>query len=65
MLAGLMAKILGRTSSISSRTYRNLTTDNLFSNDEVCTELGFEPSHNLYEVLPQIVEEIAGNIAKA
>lgn len=65
MLAGLMAKISGRTSSISSRTYRNLTTDNLFSNDEVCTELGFEPSHNLYEVLPQIVEEIAGNIAKA
>jgi len=56
-----MAKILGRRSSISGRTYRNLTTDNLFSNDKICAELGFKPSSNLYGMLPQIAEEIVEN----
>jgi UDP-glucose 4-epimerase len=64
VLAGIMAKILGRRSSISGRTYRNLTTDNLFSNDEICAELGFKPSSNLYGMLPQIVEEIVENRAE-
>jgi len=61
VLAGIMAKILGRRSSISGRTYRNLTTDNLFSNDKICAELGFKPSSNLYGMLPQIAEEIVEN----
>ncbi|SVC25581.1 uncharacterized protein METZ01_LOCUS278435, partial [marine metagenome] len=44
--------------SISARTYRNLVTDNLFSNEKLCEELGFKPVCNFYEALPRVVESI-------
>ncbi len=58
VLAGLMGRLGGLNSSISARTYRNLTADNLFSNDEICTELGFKPSQNFYSILPEMLEQI-------
>lgn len=58
-VAGLLNKIGVRQSSISARTYRNLMNDNLFDSTEICSELGFEPSMNLYDALPEIVEDTA------
>ena len=43
---------------ISGRTYRNLVTNNLFSNEQLCEELGFKPVCNFYEALPHVVESI-------
>lgn len=60
-IAGLRSRISHDGGSISSRTYRNLTTDNLFGNDEICAELGFKPSTTLYQALPDIVEELIPN----
>lgn len=57
-VAGVAVRIAGRESSISSRTYRNLTSDNLFTNNEICTGLGFQPTQNLYQVLPEIADDI-------
>ena len=45
---------------IGARTYQNLVTDNLFSSDPLCEELGFKPVCNFYETLPHIVESIEG-----
>ncbi|MFT6296470.1 MAG: UDP-glucose 4-epimerase [Glaciecola sp.] len=56
MMAGLVSRITG--GSISGRTYRNLTSDNLFSNGEARSGLGFEPSTTFYDSLPKIVEAI-------
>lgn len=61
-VAGIVTRIAGRESSISSRTYRNLTSDNLFANNEICTELGFQPTQNLYQVLPEIADDIVSRI---
>jgi nucleoside-diphosphate-sugar epimerase len=58
VLAGAMARLRGRDTGISSRTYRNLTADNLFKNEEICAELGFQPTQNLYQLLPEIVGDI-------
>ncbi len=58
VLAGLMTSLRGGNSPIGARTYRNLTADNLFSNVEICTELGFRPSQNFYSALPEIVEQM-------
>ena len=58
VLAGVVARLRGRDTGISSRTYRNLTADNLFENEDICAELGFEPTQNLYQVLPDIVSDI-------
>jgi nucleoside-diphosphate-sugar epimerase len=55
-VAGLISRITG--GSISLRTYRNLTCDNLFSNDKAKSELGFEPSTTFYESLPEIISTI-------
>lgn len=55
--AGMLSSILGGRGSISLRTYRNLTTDNVFANDEIREELGFEPSTSFYEELPGIAAE--------
>jgi nucleoside-diphosphate-sugar epimerase len=55
-MAGMASRITG--GSISSRTYRNLTCDNLFSNDKARSELGFEPSITFYDSLQKIVEAI-------
>lgn len=61
LLAAAVAGLRGRESGISGRTYRNLTTDNLFNNDQLCAELGFEPAQNLYQALPDIVADIASS----
>lgn len=58
VMAGVVSRLRGRDTGISSRTYSNLTTDNLFRNDDICTELGFQPTHNLYQLLPEIVDDI-------
>ena len=56
LLAGLVSKLSGGHGSISSRTYRNLVSDNLFSNDRAEAELGFKPSATFYQSLPAIIE---------
>jgi UDP-glucose 4-epimerase len=61
-LAGLASIVTGSGSSISSRTYRNLTSDNLFSNDKARSQLDFEPSTTFYQSLPAIVQRIRENI---
>lgn len=58
VLAGALARVSGRDTGISSRTYRNLTADNLFVSEDICAELGFQPSQNLYQALPEIVDNI-------
>ena len=58
VVAGLLSKAGLRQGSISARTYRNLMNDNLFDNASICKELGFEPSIDLYDALPEIVENI-------
>lgn len=63
LLAAAVARMRGRESGISGRTYRNLTTDNLFTNDEICADLGFQPTQTLYQVLPEIVRDIASKTA--
>ena len=55
MLIGLKRRLAG---GISGRTYRNLVTDNLLSNEQICGELGYKPVCNFYEALPHIVESI-------
>ncbi len=57
-MMGLLSRFLGREGSISARTYRNLTTDNLFDNEDICRDLGFTPTTTFYESLPEIVEHI-------
>lgn len=56
--AGLLSRFRSDGGSISGRTYRNLTSDNLFSNDEICEQLGFKPSTTFYQALPKIADEI-------
>lgn len=56
--AGAFSRIRSTGGGISGRTYRNLTSNNLFSNDEICEQLGFNPSTTLYQALPDIVDEI-------
>jgi len=62
--AELVSKILGlfgvklpTLKSVSTRTYRNLTTENLFDNSEVCKELNFKPTSTFYSSLPGIVTD--------
>lgn len=57
-IAGLVSVATGRGGSISSRTYRNLTSENLFSNDLAELELGYEPSTTFYQSLPAIVNSL-------
>jgi nucleoside-diphosphate-sugar epimerase len=63
-IAGLVSKATGKGGSISSRTYRNLTCDNLFSNKAAELELGFKPSITLYASLPAIVSSLRARAAK-
>lgn len=57
-VAGLLSKLGLRDSSISTRTYRNLKSDNVFENDKICRELGFKPQEDLFTALPIIVEKL-------
>lgn len=56
-IAGLVSATTGK-GSISTRTYRNLTRDNAFSNDLAIENLGFVPQKTFYESLPQIIENM-------
>lgn len=56
--AGLLSAIRRNRGAISSRTFRNLTSDNLFSNAQIVRELAFNPTRTLYQALPEIVEKI-------
>lgn len=58
LIAGMISRLTGNGGSISSRTYRNLTSDNLFSNAVAISELGFEPGTTFYQSLPGIVQHI-------
>ena len=61
---GLLNKILSLVGirlpelrSVSTRTYRNLVTENLFDNSETCRELNFKPTSTFYSSLPGIVAD--------
>ena len=61
VLSTVLSKILGTGGGINSRTYRNLTQDNVFSNQALCTELGFTPTTTLYLQLAEILEQLSTN----
>ena len=42
--------------SAGMKTYKNLTKDNLFGNEEITRDLGFRPKTNFYQSLAQIIE---------
>lgn len=65
LLAGLVSRVKVRGGSISSRTYRNLTSDNLFFNERAELELGLKPSTTLFQSLPAIVQRDIGVGVKA
>lgn len=46
------------SSAIGLRTYRNLTTDNVFDSTAISRELGFKPGTTFYQELPQIIAKI-------
>ena len=58
VIAGLVSSITSGRGAISSRTYRNLISDNLFSNERAVADLGFAPSTDFFQQLPAIVTEI-------
>ena len=67
-IAGWAAKIRsffgpgkGLISGISGKTYKKLVADNLFSNGQICKELGFKPTTTFYESLPRILKFGARN----
>ncbi len=63
LTAGLLSRLGIRKSGISARTYRNLTSENLFNNNDICAELGFRPSTTLYDMLPAICSNIVDVMA--
>jgi len=63
LIAGFVSSITSGGGAISSRTYRNLTSDNLFSNERAAADLGFVPSTDFFQQLPAIVERVR-NTAK-
>ena len=58
LIAGAVSSITGEGGAISSRTYRNLTSDNLFSNERAIADLGFAPSTDFFQQLPKIVKAV-------
>ena len=58
LIAGLVSSITSGSGAISTRTYRNLTSDNLFSNERAVADLGFVPSTDFFQQLPKIVKGI-------
>ena len=58
-LAAALAGLLGRTgmieTSLTTRTYVNLVSDNVFSNRRICEELGFIPRQTFYTALPELI----------
>ena len=58
IIAGLVSSITSGSGAISSRTYYNLTSDNLFSNESAVADLGFVPSTDFFQQLPAIVKGV-------
>ena len=58
LIAGAVSSITGGSGAISSRTYRNLTSNNLFSNERAIADLGFAPSTDFFQQLPKIVKAV-------
>ena len=58
LIAGAVSSITGGRGAISSRTYRNLTSNNLFSNERAIADLGFAPSTDFFQQLPKIVKAV-------
>lgn len=55
-IAGGNKRKASKGGGISGRTYHNLVSENLFSNELICHELGFKPSTTLYLTLPNILK---------
>ncbi len=57
--ASLVASLLRKTglsdTGLSTRTYRNLVSNRIYSNTEICEELGFVPGTDFYRELPRIL----------
>ncbi|MCH7816727.1 MAG: NAD-dependent epimerase/dehydratase family protein [Proteobacteria bacterium] len=64
--ASAVAELLARAGlgngGLGIRTYRNLVSSNLFSNEQLQTELGFSPATTLYDELPAIVNTLQRNL---
>lgn len=58
-LAELLRITRIRRTAIGLRTYRNITTDNVFDNSAICRELGFKPGTTFYQELPRIIAKIS------
>jgi len=58
LIAGAVSSITGGSGAISTRTYRNLTSNNLFSNERAIADLGFAPSTDFFQQLPKIVKAV-------
>jgi nucleoside-diphosphate-sugar epimerase len=58
VIAGAVSSIIGGSGAISTRTYRNLTSNNLFSNERAIADLGFAPSTDFFQQLPKIVKAV-------
>jgi len=54
--AGLLNRLAGRRSSLGLRTYRGLISDSVFSNREICEQLGFTPRQTFYTALPSLID---------
>jgi len=54
--AGLLNRIGLIKTSLGVRSYRNLVADNVFSNQQICEELGFAPKQTFYTALADLVE---------
>ena len=52
-ILGIRIKLID---SFGMKTYKNLTKDNLFGNEEIARDLGFRPKTNFYQSLPKIIE---------
>ena len=58
LIAGVVSSITSGSGTISRRTFRNLTSDNLFSNESAITDLRFAPSTDFFQQLPKIVKAV-------
>ncbi|MBT8146721.1 MAG: SDR family NAD(P)-dependent oxidoreductase [Gammaproteobacteria bacterium] len=54
--AGLLNRLGLVKTSVGTRSYRNLIADNVFSNQQICDELDFNPRQTFYTALPNLVD---------
>ena len=59
LAAGIVSAVTNNGAAIGPRTYRNITTDNVFDNAAICRDLGFKPGTNLFQELPQIIAKLS------